>query len=54
MIERGAGKVRSGQNSNCRCDFCSPGNDDKLGRVQKGKKKKKPGRKINTISYSKR
>ena len=25
-------QVRSGQNSNCPCDFCSPGNDDKLGR----------------------
>ena len=25
-------QVRSGQNSNCPCDFCSPGNDGKLGR----------------------
>ena len=23
------------QNSNCPCDFCSPGNDDKLGRVRR-------------------
>ena len=28
-------QVGSGQNSNCPCDFCSPGNDDKLGRVRR-------------------
>ena len=47
-------QVRSGQNSNCPCDFCSPGNDDKIGRERKGRKKEKAGRKINTISYNKR
>lgn len=35
MVERGAGQVRSGQNSNCPCDFCGRGSDDKLGRVQR-------------------
>ena len=47
-------QVRSGQNSNCLCDFCSPGNDDKLGRGRKGKKKEKASCKINTISYNNR
>ena len=28
-------QVRSGQNSNCPCDFCSLENDDKLGRVRR-------------------
>ena len=36
-------QVRSGQNSNCLCDFCSPGNDDKLKRGQKGKKERETG-----------
>ena len=32
MVERGAVQVRS---KNSPCDFCSPGNDDKLGRVRR-------------------
>ena len=28
-------QVGSGQNSNCPCDFCSPGNDDELGSVRR-------------------
>ena len=47
-------QVRSGQTSNCPCDFCSPEIDDKLGRGRKVKRKEKAGRKINTISYNKR